>query len=281
MAGDSSGSGGRVVGPDENRLIFSFFGGGTDEASLSSGGFCGAEWEAIDAVCVLLGPGVPMALALFFFLFRATDSGLNIIGFPVVATDADPNVGVPFSSSMNAGLGIEFGIPVSSAVLPPSSVNSSRSSWSASLLNAGSAPVFRLKTFRAGALLPVPFAPGGLLAVVSLFGGGSIALKPANAPAPTRGLFAGGSSSWLSVEVCDGKESVRLMRIFLGLDLSTAKFVLCAVGAGPDGWAEMCFEGGAGVLSVSEPSESEYDTSIMVNVSCRFTSAVDRSSSVV
>lgn len=91
----------------------------------------------------------------------------------------------------------------------------------------------------------------------SRLGAGSIALKPLNAPPPTRGLFAAGSPSSRSVDA--GSVSVKLTRIFFGFALSTAKFVWASLDVG--------LTTGFGDDSVSEPSESEYPTRTMVNLS--------------
>lgn len=94
-----------------------------------------------------------------------------------------------------------------------------------SLLNAGSAPVFRL-TPEANPF-PKPLVSLLLLADVDMalalgfLGAGSIALNPLSPPPPRRGFFDGGASSGVLSLVCDCVAPGRLTLMRPGFERST------------------------------------------------------------
>lgn len=185
------------------------------EVFLGGGGCAGSVgtdvFAVVGAVSAEIGAGFAGAegTAFFFFGFRDTDSGLNIMGLPTSFTSS-----AGFCSAGTDGPSCFLdGAPAPSPSSPP---NKSPTPLSSSRLKAAAELVFRLIPGRGLALPPAVAAALGLFA---FFGAGRNELKPEKRPplpSPVRARFAGGSSL-VEEEVAWG----RLTRILPGLERST------------------------------------------------------------
>ena len=204
----------------EKRLTFGCFGGA--DAGAAAGATCvdvsTVRSTGLDIVVVVEVGGVDAEAVMategfFFFWFRATDNGRNIIGFPCSLIS-------PASVFWGCGLGsVRDGASLLVGPGLDSWAKVFRISASAVRSNPGSAPVFRLKILRVE----------GVEAFFSArrFGAGKKELKPEKAlpppPPPSLVLFRAGPSSPASVAVGSGLRSGRATRILRGLPRSTWK----------------------------------------------------------
>ena len=232
----------------------------------------GSGWELGALVLGTLAPSVGLGVVrgtmCFFFFPLPTDMGTKrgAAGFGTccgadagfvsstgVSTFVSVFVSVFGGGRLSMALKSSFFIGSFLIGLPVSSYSSV--STLGSLLNAGSAPVFRLMP--EASPLPNPLLPVFALSDADIafrfgfFGAGNIALKPPkDEPPPRRGFFAGGASSCISSFSCRGCDAPgRLTLIRPGFERSTT-FWKPGFGAG---FAAIF---GAGDASLSD-SESE------------------------
>lgn len=164
-----------------------------------------------------------MLLIVFFFVFRATERGLNINGFPTSLTSSAGFIVSGIDGSADRLGGGKLSPPgAASALLELFEGSSSR-------LKPFSALVLRLIMGRAWLL-------EGLLSVAfaAFFGGGRKELKPEKRPppAPVRARFAGGPSPFDAPSSLEEAAWGRLTMILPGFDRSTTFWNAGFFGAG-------------------------------------------------
>lgn len=194
-----------------------FFGGGAG-AGADSGSGPAAEVvaciEAGDFDVDVAEAGVAVLFVVFFFVFRATDRGLNISGLPTSLTSSAGFIVSGIEGSAGRLGGGKFNPPGAAPSAPLDALEAS-----SSRLKPLSALVLRLMPGRVWLL------PAGLLSVVALpvfFGGGRNELKPEKRPPPpVRARFAGGSSPFGAPSPAEEATWGRLMVILPGFARST------------------------------------------------------------
>ena len=166
-------------------------------------------------------PVLSLGMVFFFWGFRATDKGLNIVVFPF-GLGSSAGFWRDSASSLRGTLWIvSWSAPAACVSLPCTVSSSSSPAVSAlgtdSLLKPGAAPVLRLTPLPSPALF-TPVTKGPPFVAAARFGAGRRALKPLSPPEPTLARFKGRSGSSGSSAL---EGSGRLTRILCGFERST------------------------------------------------------------